>query len=105
MTFWSTDTIPERERFSFWREIICNTIFSISPEAPSERFSARVRVRSAGPLRFAMCQSTSYEIIRTQRDVNRAPADYYTVYLQLQGRTLINQCDDSASLDCNDIVL
>ena len=105
MTFWSTDTIPERERFSFWREIICNTIFSISPEAPSERFSARVRVRSSGPLRFAMCQSTSYEIIRTQRDVNRAPADYYTVYLQLQGQTLINQCDDSAALDCNDIVL
>lgn len=105
MTFWSTDTVPERERFSFWRETICDTIFSISPEAPSERFSARVRVRSSGPLRFAMCQSTSYEIIRTQRDVNKAPADYYTVYLQLQGVTLINQCDDSASLDCNDIVL
>lgn len=105
MTFWSTDTIPERERFSFWREIICDTIFSISPEAPSERFSARVRVRSSGPLRFAMCQSTSYEIIRTQRDVNRAPADYYTVYLQLQGQTFINQCNDSAALDCNDIVL
>ena len=86
MTFWSTDTVPERERFSFWRETICDTIFSISPEAPSERFSARVRVRSSGPLRFAMCQSTSYEIIRTQRDVNKAPADYYTVYLQLQGR-------------------
>ena len=67
MTFWSTDTIPERERFSFWREIICNTIFSISPEAPSERFSARVRVRSAGPLRFAMCQSTSYEIIPARK--------------------------------------
>ena len=105
MTFWSTDTVPERERFSFWRETICDTIFSISPEAPSERFSARVRVRSSGPLRFAMCQSTSYEIIRTQRDVNKAPADYYTLYLQLQGRTLINQCDDTASLDCNDIAL
>ena len=99
MTFWSTDTIPERERFSFWREIICNTIFSISPEAPSERFSARVRVRSSGLLRFAMCQSTSYEIIRTQRDVNRAPADYYTVYLQLQGRTLINQCDEAQTYE------
>jgi AraC-like DNA-binding protein len=105
MTFWSTDSIPDRERFSFWREIICNTIFSISPEAPSEHFSARVRVRSFGSLRFAMCQSTSYEIIRTQRDVNRAPADYYTVYLQVQGWTHIHQCNDSAALDCNDIVV
>src|SRR5262245_55980730 len=105
MTFWSTDTIPDRERLSFGREIICNTIFSISPEAPSERFSARVRVRGSGQLRFAMCQSTSYEIIRTQRDVNRAPADHYTVYLQMQGQTHINQCDDSALLECKDIVL
>lgn len=105
MTFWSTDSIPERERFSFWREIICSTIFSISPEAPHERFSARVRVRSCGPLRFAMCQSTSYEIIRTQRDIDRAPVDHYTVYLQLRGHTVINQCDESAALGCNDIVL
>ena len=105
MTFWSTDSIPERDRFSFWREIICNTIFSISPEAPSERFCARVRVRSSGARRFAMCQSTSYEIVRTQRDVDRAPADYYTVYLQLQGQTSIDQCGVSAPLACNDIVL
>jgi AraC-like DNA-binding protein len=105
MTFWSTDTIPERERFSFWREIICNTIFSISPEAPNDHFSARVRVRGSGPLRFAICQSTSYEIIRTQRDIDRAPADYYTIYLQLQGQTYIKQCDDSAALHRNDIVL
>jgi AraC-like DNA-binding protein len=105
MAFWSTDSIPERERFSFWREIICTTIFSISSEAPNERFSARVRVRSTGPLRFAMCQSTSYEIIRSRRDIDRAPADYYTVYLQLQGQTFINQCDESAALACNDIVL
>jgi AraC-like DNA-binding protein len=105
MTVWSTDSIPQSERFSFWRETICNTIFSISPKAPCEHFSARVRVHSCGSLRFAMCQSTSYEIIRTQRDINRAPADYYTVYLQMQGQTFINQCDEIAAMDRNDIVL
>ncbi|HEY7228865.1 MAG TPA: helix-turn-helix domain-containing protein [Pseudolabrys sp.] len=105
MTLWSTDSIPQKERFSFWRETICNTIFSISPEAPDEHFSARVRVRSSGSLRFAMCQSTSYEIIRTQRDISRAPADYYIVYLQMRGQTFINQCDEIAGMDCNDIVL
>ncbi|HZP71699.1 MAG TPA: helix-turn-helix domain-containing protein [Pseudolabrys sp.] len=105
MAFWSTDSIPERERFSFWREIVCTQIFSISSEAPSERFSARVRVRSAGPLRFAMCESTSYEIIRNRRDVSRTPNDYYSVCLQLQGKTFINQCDQLAALDCNDFLL
>lgn len=105
MTFWSTDLIPERERFSFWREVISDTIFSISPEAPQDQFSARVRVRGCGPLRFAMCQSTSYEIIRSQRDIDRTSADQYSVYLQLRGHSLVTQAGETADLDYNDIAL
>lgn len=105
METWTTDTVNERERFSFWREMICNTLFSISPEAPGNRFSARLAVRTAGPLRFAMCESTRYEIIRTQRDIARAPADLYTVYLQRRGRTVINQCGETIDFHRNDIVL
>ena len=105
MDTWTTDTVNERERFSFWREMICNTLFSISPEAPGSRFSARLAVRTAGPLRFAMCESTRYEIIRTQRDIAHAPADLYTVYLQRRGRTVISQCGETIAFHRNDIVL
>jgi len=105
MVSWSTDTINERERFSYWRDMICSTIFSISPEAPSERFSARLAVRNSGPLRFAICESTSYEIIRTRRDIARTPADQYTIYLQLRGQTVIHQCEESVAFHRNDIVL
>jgi len=105
MVSWSTDTINERERFSYWREMICNTLFSISPEAPPERFSARITVRNSGPLRFATCESTSYEIIRTRRDIARAPADHYTIYLQLRGLTAMEQSGESVSFGRNDIVI
>jgi len=105
MVFWSTDSLNERDRFSYWREMICNTLFSISPEAPSERFTARLTVRNSGPLRFAKCESTSYEIIRTARDISRAPADHYTIYLQLRGQTVMDQCSESVSFGRNDIVL
>jgi AraC family transcriptional regulator, positive regulator of tynA and feaB len=105
MVSWSTEAINERERFSYWREMICNTLFSISPEAPSERFSARLKVRNCGPLRFATCESTSYEIIRTRRDIARAPADHYTIYLQLRGETVINQGGETVAFRRNDIVL
>ena len=67
--------------------------------------SARLTVRTSGRYRFAMCESTSYEIIRTQRDIARAPADLYTVYLQRRGRTIINQCNESIEFQHNDIVL
>jgi AraC family transcriptional regulator, positive regulator of tynA and feaB len=105
MVTWTTDTVKPRERFSYWREMICSTLFSISPETPSDRFSARLTVRTSGALRLALCESTSYEIIRTQRDIARAPADLYTIYLQLRGRTLISQCDESIDVQFNDIVL
>ena len=105
MVSWSTDTINERDRFSYWREMICSTLFSISPEAPSERFSARIKVRNAGPLRFATCESTSYHIIRTGRDIARAPADHYTIYLQLRGQTAIDQRDEHVTFRRNDIVI
>ncbi len=105
MVSWSTDTINERDRFSYWREMICSTLFSISPEAPSERFSACLTVRNSGPLRFATCQSTSYEIIRTARDISRAPADHYTIYLQLRGQTSIDQWNESATFRRNDVVI
>jgi len=105
MVSWSTDMINEHERFAFWREMICNTLFSISPEAPSERFSARITVRNSGSLRFATCESTSYEIIRTARDIDRAPSDHYTIYLQLRGQTLINQGNESVAFNRNDFVL
>ena len=105
MVSWSTDTINERDRFAYWREMICSTLFSISPEAPSERFSARIQVRNAGSLRFATCESTSYQIIRTGRDIARAPADHYTIYMQLRGQTAIEQGDEHVTFRRNDIVI
>ena len=105
MVSWSTDAIRERERFAYWRDMICSTLFSISPEAPSRSFSARIKVRSSGALRYATCESTSYEIVRTARDVAQAPSDHYTIYLQMRGQTVINQCDETVAFGRNDVVL
>jgi hypothetical protein len=105
MGSWSTEAINARERFSYWRDMVCNALFSISPEAPSERFSARIKMRSSGPLRFAVCESTSYRNIRTNRDVDRAPADHYTIYLQLRGQTCMEQCDHSFAFQRNDMFI
>jgi AraC-like DNA-binding protein len=102
---WSTDTINERERFSFWREVVCKTVYNISPEAPPERFSARITARSSGPFRFATCESSGYEVVRGRREISSAPADHYTICLQLRGQMLMNQCDESIAFHRNDIVI
>jgi AraC family transcriptional activator of tynA and feaB len=61
MVTWSTDSINERERFSYWREMICRSLFNFSPEALIQDFFARMTARSSGPLRFVMSESTAHQ--------------------------------------------
>jgi hypothetical protein len=56
----STDGVPLRERFSYWREVVCNAtagLFGTPTEAPPGVFSARAAFRSCGPFRFAVAEA------------------------------------------------
>jgi AraC-like DNA-binding protein len=105
VNIWSTDATPERERFSYWREALCKAVFNISIEAPPKDFSARVVARSAGPLRFATSESSGYSVVRTQQDIDTAPADHYSIYLQLRGQALISQGNHAFAFNPNDIAI
>jgi AraC family transcriptional activator of tynA and feaB len=84
---------------------VCQTVFKVSIEAPPERFSARMSTRSSGLLRFATTTSSgTYELVRTRRDIARAPADHYTIYLQLSGRTVLRQDDATNAVQGNEIL-
>jgi len=102
---WSTDGAAARERFSYWREAICQSMLNVTIEAPPERFSARLHARSAGPLRFARAQSSAYKVVRSRRDIDRAPADYATIYLQLNGRTIFEQGGQVCAVERGDIAV
>ena len=102
---WSTDTIRERERFSYWREALCQAVFNLTIEAPPESFSARITSRSSGVLRFATSESTGYQVVRSRRDIDTAPSDHYSVFVQLRGQSVINQCDKSLAFQPNDIAI
>jgi AraC-like DNA-binding protein len=105
MTTWSTDAVSEHERFAFWREMVCRNVFNISAQASPKRFSASITARNYGSLRFAMCESTAYEIDRTHKDISNESADHYLVYLQLRGHTVLTQGNDSIEFSHNDIVI
>jgi len=102
---WSTDAAAARERFSYWREAICRSMFNITIEAPPERFSARLHTSSFGRLRFARLQSSAYQVVRSRRDIDRAPADYCTIYLQLDGRTIFEEGGQVCAVDRGDIAV
>ena len=102
---WSTDALPERERFPYWRDAVCRTVFNVSIEAQPEQFFARMSTRRSGVFRFATTISSgTYELIRAQRDISRAPADHYTLYLQLSGQTVLNQNDGARAVRGKEIL-
>ena len=103
---WSTDAIPERERFAFWRDAVCRAVFNISIEAPPERLSARISARTSGPLRLATSESIgAYQLARSRRDIASAPADHYSVFLQQSGCSVINHSDETVAVQSNDIAI
>jgi len=105
MVRWSTETIDARDRFSFWREVVCQTVLNVSIESPLERLSARMTGRNFGDLRFAAFDSTGYEIVRSRQHVARAPVDHYLISLQLRGQSRIVQDDEAIALEPGEITV
>jgi AraC family transcriptional regulator, positive regulator of tynA and feaB len=103
----STDAAPLHERFSYWREAVRKAtagFFGMPTQASPGVFSARAALRSCGPFRFVMAESrTSYQIVRTRRDVANTPLDHYGFYLQLSGQTISVRGEETIKLHDGDI--
>jgi AraC-like DNA-binding protein len=102
---WSTNTVRPPERFSYWREAVCQSIFNLTIEAPPGLFAARMSARSAGPVRIALSESTGYQVVRNKQDVGRASDDSYSVYLQLRSEAVISQQGDAFKFEPGDIAI
>jgi AraC-like DNA-binding protein len=102
---WSTETVDVAERFSFWREVVCQTVLNVATEAPRERFQAQISGRSFGSLRFAAFHSTSHEIVRSAQHTARFPEDNYLISLQRRGQSRISQDGEAFSLDPGEVAI
>src|SRR5262249_35410303 len=106
---WSPDRIRKRERFAFWRDAVCQAAFNVSIEPISrsaERFSASISAGNAAGLRLATSESSgAYQLIRGRRQIESAPADYYSIFLQLRGKTIVHQSDQSIPVGQGDIAV
>jgi len=105
MAEWTTTGVNPRERFSYWREAVCRSIFNLTIEAPPGPFSARMEARSSGPLRIALGESTGYDVVRGPREVANDAGDHYSIYLQLRSQAVISQCDETFTFQPNDIAI
>jgi len=99
----STDKAPVRERFAYWREGV-RQVFGVRAEPPPvQEFSGRAVVRSSGPFRFLVSESTSFQAAWSREYLTNAYSDHFSVYLQLSGRTVSLRGKDTLELHAGDI--
>jgi AraC-like DNA-binding protein len=85
MPTWSTDHLPWRDRFEYWREERARRMFGVDAEIASDwrpRFTGRISGRAVGPARVIDVAVTTYTMRRTERAIDRSPdASFYIRYL------------------------
>ncbi len=88
MPTWSTDTLPEADRFPFWREVRAKHVFGLSAELDAPRRASFRGVFTAEPVATATLieqHASSYLVRRTPADIARAPGNSLCIYKQISG--------------------
>lgn len=104
MDVYTTDVVPPRARFAYWREAICDVFVSLDaerpagPHPPALGFSGRIACTAAGSVRLSEVTSDPQHVVRSPRQIARSSEDDFLVSLQVSGRGRVEQDGRSAAL-------
>ncbi|MCW5770684.1 MAG: helix-turn-helix domain-containing protein [Rhodospirillaceae bacterium] len=88
MQSWSTEAVPARERFAYWREAVCAAVIGADPEAPpAQGFAARIAATHWATGGFATFSASPHVILRTEAMIGRGADAPFLVSLQLTGES------------------
>ena len=102
----TTDSVTERRRLPFWREVVCETFVELDCEAPSgAEFFGSITNCSVGDIQFSEIQSAAQHVRRTRSTISHSDKDYFLLSLQTQGRGVVSQDGRTALLNPGDFAL
>lgn len=102
----STDTVAERNKLDYWREIVCDTFVELQCRAgPSHGFYGTIESDELSDIRFTRVTSTTQHVVRTSRRIARSDLEYFFLSLQLHGRGCHKQDGRVAWLEPGDFVI
>jgi len=105
----TTDSVDERDRFDFWRDVICSVYahYEVNPLAEVEQFHASVTGRTVDSLQVSRLAAgpTPRVVARTPATIARATEQSFLVALMLNGTGLFVQGDRMAVLRPGDLVV
>ncbi len=101
---WSTNDVPARQQFAYWREAVCEAVMNVATEdASDDDFSGNIACAGYGDLRFATFTSTPHRIVRRTAHIARSSHAHYLISLQRSGIGIMQQAGEACELQAGDI--
>lgn len=99
MQEWKTADLPEKDRFSYWREVLCEAYVALDPISPDRNaFNGNVFAQSLSTINVTRISSTRQEIYRGADEIRRMPIEVYFLNLQVRGRSRMSQAGRTANV-------
>lgn len=90
MTVWTTEHMPEKDQFSYWREVLCEAFINLLPERRTNGgFSSRVESKLLSDINVVNVTSQSQLVHRRSREIRRDDRNCFFLNLQLAGRSRV----------------
>lgn len=85
---WTTEAVPERERFGYWRRAVCEGVVGAETESPRPgAFHARMAASRAADFGFATFAAGGHTVSRTPAMARRERGAPFLLNLQLSGES------------------
>ncbi len=96
---WRTDSVRKSERFSYYREAICEALMDLAPETDdSAGFDACVEAAPLGDGALSWISASPHRVYRTSREIAHSSTECYYLNLILAGECQIRQSGNEVRL-------
>jgi AraC family transcriptional activator of tynA and feaB len=101
METWTTNDLPERDQFSYWREVLCEACIALNPirESSAGGFAGQVTAHPLSTVNVTTISSGRQKIYRGRAEISRMPKEVYFLNLQLRGQCCMQQGGRAALLN------
>ena len=102
----STASVRPDQRFSYWREAVCETYVQLGCEAPEiEDFEGEIKLRRRSLLSVSTVSGKRHTVNRRRQDISRSSTGSFLVSLQMAKTAELSQGGRVAQLEPGDIAL
>ena len=103
---YTTDSVSERERRAFWRDLICDVYVELECEYPREgEFSGQIHFQSLADLELSRVRTDAQDVLRTKSRISRSSQQDFLISLQTAGFGIVEQDGREAHLRPGDFAL